>query len=228
MRKSKSEQKVNLVNRKLIILDIVCFVMLPLVIWNNGRVFFSDYIAMLLSTVPGFMYTIYRFRVERQFHITGLFIITSLFIGTTVDLLSGSAERMLWNQIYLGLFYVVVHFIALVIRRPFALYFAVDFVYLQGHPREETKRLFYQKGIFMWFQMIQLLFVIRGLFMAGLNTWLLKTYGVDGYNQMIIYRQIAGWFFGLLVAGMYIYINVPVRNYFQKQDAKTREKAEQI
>ena len=80
----------------------------------------------------------------------------------------------------------------------------------------------------MWFQMIQLLFVIRGLFMAGLNAGLLKTYGVDGYNQMIIYRQIAGWFFGLLVAGMYIYINVPVRNYFQKQDAKTREKAEQI
>ncbi len=38
------------------------------------------------STVPGFIYTIYRFAVEKQLNIMGLFIISSLFITTAVNL----------------------------------------------------------------------------------------------------------------------------------------------
>ncbi len=55
---------------------------------------------MLLSSVPGIIYTLYTFKKEKQFNVTGFFILITLISNTTVDLLSGSAERMLWNDAY--------------------------------------------------------------------------------------------------------------------------------
>src|SRR5699024_9901692 len=164
--------------------------------------------------VPGIFYTVYRFWKERQFNIIGIFIIGSLVLNTTVDLLSGSAEKMIINGIYLGLFYVVIHLVALLIRKPFALYFEVKFVALQGFHHKQSQDLYYSRGIIKWFQLIQFIFIIRRLFMAGLKMWLLQKYGVDGYGSMIIYRQVAGWFFGILITGLYLYTNVPINHYF--------------
>ncbi|MBU5467331.1 hypothetical protein KQI49_10905 [Virgibacillus sp. MSJ-26] len=213
-------------NRKLAAADIIFYMALPFIIWNYGKGFLGDYLAMLLSTVPGFIYTIYRFWKEKQFNIAGLFIISSLLLSTVVDLASGSAENMIWNGIYLGLFFTFIHMITLIIKRPLALYFAVDFVYLQqGHPREQSKKLFYQPGIFKWYQLIQSIFVIRGLFMAGLKTWLLQKYGVDGYGGMILYRQVAGWTFGALIMGLYFYSSVPINNYLKKLHGVKKEEA---
>lgn len=204
-------------NNRTILLELLFYVALPYCIWNFGREPFGDYAAMLLSTIPGFIYTIYRFVLDKQFNITGLFILCSLVLGTTVNLLSGSAEQMIWNGIYLGLFYTFLYFVALIIKRPLSLYFAVDFAYLQGHDRKNSKQLFNEKGIFKWFQFIEAIFVIRGLFMAALTVLLLKKYGVDGYGSMLIYKQIAGWIFGAIIMGMFFYINVPVRKHFAKQ-----------
>lgn len=215
-------------NQKFIILDLIFYAALPYIIWKYGRDPFGDYIAMLISTVPGFIYTIYRFIMERQFNVAGLFILGSLVLGTAVDLLSGSAERMIWNGIYLGLFYVFIHFIFLVIKRPLALYFAIDFAYLQGHKRKHSTTLFYQKGIFQWFQIIQTMFVVRGLFMAGLKTYLLQTYGVDGYGSMLIYRQVAGWVFGGIIMGLFCYTNVPIQNFFERQRAQLKSEQNRI
>src|SRR5699024_7755318 len=166
--------------KKLILLDMLFYAGLPYLLWKFGREPFGDYAAMLITTIPGFIYTIYRYIKEKQFNIAGIFIIGSLALGTTVNLLSGSASQMLWNGVYLGLFYVLIHFIAFLVKRPLALYFAVDFVYLQGFPRKESTHLFYQPGIFRWFQFIQVLFVVRGLFNAGLKVFLIQKFGVDG------------------------------------------------
>lgn len=204
-------------NKKIILLEVLFYVALPYIIWNFGRESLGDYVAMLISTLPGLVYTIYRFVLDKQFNITGLFILSSLALGTTVNLLSGSAEQMIWNGVYLSLFYTLLYFVALIIKRPFSLYFAVDFLYLQGHARKDCKLLFYQKGIFKWFQIIQVVFIIRGLFLAGLTLLLLKKYGVNGYGAMLIYKQIAGWIFTGLIIGLFFYINVPVRKFFAKQ-----------
>lgn len=90
---------------KFIGIEIIVFIALPYFIWNYGRDYTGDYYAMLLSTVPGFFYTIYRFSKDRQFNVGGLFILISLFIGTLVNLLSGSAVEMLWNSVWLGFAY---------------------------------------------------------------------------------------------------------------------------
>lgn len=204
-------------NNRLILFDLFFYAALPYIIWNFGREPFGDYVAMLVSTIPGIVYTIYRFILDKQYNIMGLFVLGSLALGTTVSLLSGSAEQMIWNGVYLSLFYSFLYFVALLIKRPFSLYFAIDFVYLQGHARKDSRALFYQKGIFKWFQYIQVVFVIRGLFMAGLTVFLLKKYGIDGYGEMLIYKKISGWIFSGLIMGMFFYINIPVRNFFAKQ-----------
>lgn len=61
-------------NKKLITLDLLCYGVIPFIIWNYGREPLGDYIAILLSTVPGFIYTVYRFAKENQLNIAGIFV----------------------------------------------------------------------------------------------------------------------------------------------------------
>ncbi|MGE7912884.1 VC0807 family protein [Lysinibacillus xylanilyticus] len=105
-------------NKILILFELIFYAALPYVIWNLGREPLGDYTAMLISTIPGIVYTIYRFILDKQFNITGLLILSSLALGTTVDLLSGSAEQMIWNGVYLSLFYTFLYIVTLMIKRP--------------------------------------------------------------------------------------------------------------
>ena len=188
------------------VLEIVFYVALPYLIWTNGREALGDYWAMLLSTVPGFIYTIVRFITERELNVTGVFILSSLFIGTIVDLLSGSAEKMLWNQLYLGLVFSGIYLVSLLIKKPLPLYFFVDIAYLQGYDRRASKKLFYRKEILKWFQWITVLFVVRGLTLAAMKAWMLNRYGVEAYTSLLIYRQLVGWAFGIF--GLFLYMAV--------------------
>ena len=215
-------------NVRFIVLDLIFYAAIPYIIWSYGRDPLGDYVAMLISTIPGFVYTCYKFIVEKQFNVTGLFILGSLALGTTVDLLSGSAEQMIRNGVYLGLFYTSIYVVAFVIKRPFPLYFAVDFAYLQGQARKDSATLFSQKGIFKWFQFIQVVFILRGLFMAGLTVFLLNKYGVDGYGSMLIYKKIAGWVFGIFITGMFFYVNVPIQNFLAAQNKHIQDRNESL
>jgi len=202
---------------RFILMDVIFYAAVPYLIWEYGRDLVGDYAAILISSVPGIVYTCYRFFVEKQFNITGLFILGSLVLDNVADILSGSAERMLQNDIYLGLFYVMIHLFAFIIKRPFSLYFAVDFAYMLGYKRKDSLWLYFQKGIFKWFQIIQLCFIIRGLFMAGLTAFLLQRYSVDGYGKMLIYKQVLGWFFSILITGLFIYINIPIQKFLESR-----------
>ena len=190
--------------KKFILLDIFCYVVIPYFIWNYGREPLGDYYAMLLSTIPGFLYTIYRFAKERKFNIAGLSILLALLLGTLVNLLSPDAESMLWNQVYIGFAYGMVFLVSVLIRKPLAMYFAIDFVYLQGFAKEDSLAMFSKKGIFMWFQLLTLLFFVNSAFQNSLKAWLISAHGADGYGEMLIYMKISGWiFYGLITAGFF-------------------------
>ncbi|MDE4085300.1 hypothetical protein PO902_09725 [Planococcus maritimus] len=191
--------------KNFILLDLICYVALPYFIWTYGREPLGDYYAMLFSTVPGFLYTIYRFSKERQFNVAGLSILLSLFLGTMVNLLSGGAENLLWNQVYLGYTFGLVYLISILVKKPLALQFAVDFVYLQGMPKNKSKALFSKKPIFLWFQLLTGLFFFTSLFQNSFKAWLIHSYGVDGYGEMLLYLKASGWFFyGLSIAGFFL------------------------
>lgn len=203
-------------NKKIVLLDLIVYAAIPYVIWNYGKEPLGEYLAMLLSTAPGFIYTIYRFFKEKSFNIAGVFIIVSLFIGTLVDLLSGSADKMLWNQIYLSYGFALVYLLSVIIKKPLLLYFAVDWNYLQGNPRKTSKILFYKRGNFAAFQLFTC-WIFFGLIVK--NTWklsLLLQYGVQGYDKMIIYMNIAGWVFSILnMVGM-VLVYIKINKYIKE------------
>ncbi|MDY0404519.1 MerR family transcriptional regulator [Virgibacillus sp. 179-BFC.A HS] len=200
-------------NKKLVILDLLCYAAIPYLIWTYGKESLGDYYAMLLSTVPGFIYTIYRFFSEREFNIAGLFILFSLLVGTTVDLLSGSADSMLWNQVWLSYGYVLVHVLSVLFKKPLALYFAVDWSYLQGHPRKQSKDLFSRPGLFAAFQWLTCWIAFCLVLKNTFKLHLILQYGVAGYDKVIIYMKIAGWVIGILNIAACILVSVKINNY---------------
>jgi hypothetical protein len=44
-----------------VLLDVVCYITFPLVVWHVAHGHIDDYYAMLISTVPGMAYKIYCF-----------------------------------------------------------------------------------------------------------------------------------------------------------------------
>jgi len=53
--------------------------------------------------------------------------------------------------------------------------------------------------------------------MAGLTAFLLQRYSVDGYGKMLIYKQVLGWFFSILITGLFIYINIPIQKFLESR-----------
>lgn len=207
-------------NRRLALLDIICYVAIPFIIWNYGREPFGDYWAIIFSTVPGLIYTIYRFWSERQFNILGIFIILSLLIDTTVNLLSGSAENMLWNQVYLGYGYAGVFLISVVLKRPLALYFMVDWAYIQGFARKNSISLYYRRELFTGFQVLTGLFIIRSIIQTSFKAWLLQKYGPESYGQMLIYLRISGWIFSGVITIAFIMMILKINKVVEKRIEK--------
>ncbi|MGD7044436.1 VC0807 family protein [Jeotgalibacillus proteolyticus] len=204
--------------KNIILLDILCYGVIPFLIWNQGRDLLGDYWAIILSTVPAIIYTVIRFFVERQFNIAGIFIVTSLLISTTVNLLSENALSMLWNQVYLGFSFAGLYLLSILFKKPLALYFMVDIAFLQGYPREGCKALFKEKGLFIWFQLLTAFFVLRGVTQNSLKAWLIDTYGADGYGQVIIYMNISGWIFSALIAAGYFFIGSKITRHLAEKN----------
>lgn len=114
------------------------YIAIPYLIWNQGKDIIGDYYAILLSTAPAFVYTIYTFIKDRQFNVTGLFIVITLLARTIIDLISGNAATMLNNQVYFMIGLAVVVLFTIVIKKPIGLYFFVDTAYLMGYKREDS------------------------------------------------------------------------------------------
>ena len=185
--------------KKSILFELLFFLIIPLFIWNFGRDILGDYWAILISTVPSLIFALIQFAVQKQFNFTGITTVSFLLVGVIVDLLSPNAEQMLWNGIYLSCLYSFLFLISIMIKRPIALYFSVDFAYLQGYKREDSKALFFRKELIAPFQWMTALFLFRNIFFIMLKSWMLVTYGLDGYNNMLIVVKICSWIFGGII-----------------------------
>src|SRR5665647_901748 len=123
------------------LMDLVIYLGVPLLIWNTCRSFLGDYLAMLLSTVPGIIYTLYTFFKEKQYSITGLFILATMIIGGILDVYSKTAHQMLWNMVYMNIGLVVFWCFTMAVKKPMALFFFIDYAYLHGVPKDHSLSL---------------------------------------------------------------------------------------
>lgn len=191
---------------KIVFWDVICYIVFPLLVWNFIRDDIGDYYAMLLSSVPGILYTVIRFYYIRSLQFFGIFMLANLVLSTLVDVLSGSAINLLWNRVYfavgVGLFFLG----SMVIKKPVALLFALDIMEMQGQPRKPLKEIFYQKKVFLVFQAITFVFVFREGLFAAWKAWLIKEYGVEAFDQALVLRQVLSWILtGVTVLG-YLYV----------------------
>lgn len=194
--------------KKKITLDIVFYLITPFFIWNYFRQGYGDYHAMLLTTLPGTVYTIYFFFKDKTYSITGLYMLFSLFLGRTMDIISNSAEGMLWNDIYLDIFYALFWSISIAIKKPMGMYMFIDYAYMRGYRRKDSERLYRRKELFKYFQYFSALFVLKSIERLLVKLWCIKTYGVDGFINISIIMKVNGWVLsGITAASVFLIID---------------------
>ena len=174
----------------LFLLDIILYFIFPLLFWNVGRGYFGDYITILFSTVPGILYTLYRFKMTESFNFTGLFIIFNLSSGIVVDVLSGSALQLLWNDVYVSLFLAVIYFLSYLLKKPIHLYFTLDILTLRGYDKSLTKEQLYEKKTLLLLNIVTLFYCIIECGYALIMVNWISMYGVEAFQLNVIFDNI--------------------------------------
>ena len=170
----------------MLIVDFVLFFFFPLVFWELCREVVGDYPAMILSTLPGILYSFYRFKNNARLNYTGICVILNLTAGLLVDLLSGSALQLLWNNVFYSAALLFIYSVSVAARKPVYLYFTLDLMVMRGYDRKVTKELFFEKKTYKLFQLITLIYCANELiYILCLSTWIMK-YGVEAYRLDII------------------------------------------
>lgn len=202
----KKLNKGALMNKYILFLDLLFYLALPLLIWNYGRLYMGDYTAILVSSSVGILYSIYRFYTMKKVSFTGMYILISLLIKIFIEFFAGSALQLLWNHIYYDFVTALFFLVTIVIKKPASLYLTLDIVELQGNDRALMKDLFYRGRIFSVFNVITLVFCFRELVLAVTRIILVGRFGVDAYDEGIIYQQVISWIFTIIAGVGFIYV----------------------
>jgi hypothetical protein len=191
---------------KAVLPDILFYIAIPLIMWNTLRESLGDYITMLLASVPGILYALFSFIKQKRINFIGLFMLVTLGIGTLIDLLAGSALQMLWNNVYYGAFIGFFFIASMLVKRPIAYYFALDGAEMIGYERSSVKTYFSVKKTMIVFYLITFCLGIRSLIIAAVNVYLIREYGVEAFDQGIIFKQILTWTFTIITTLGFLYV----------------------
>ena len=191
---------------KAIFFDLLFYIVIPLVMWNTLRESLGDYATMLLASVPGIVYAVFSFIKERRINFIGLFMLITLAIGTLIDILSGSALQMLWNNVYYGVFIGFVFIASMLVKRPIAYYFALDGGEMMGYERSSVKMFLSSKKKIIALHLITLCYGLRSIIVSGVNVHLLRQYGVEAFDQGIVFKQVVTWTITIITAFGFLYV----------------------
>lgn len=184
----------------LVVLDLLFYGVFPYLMWAAAKHSVSDYHALLLSTSPSFAYSLVRFAMERQWNVTGLFLIVTLLTSTAIDLASGNAEAMIKNNILTLFGFGMFFLITMAVKRPMAAYFFADAanVWL-GEKKKRSVQDYRKPELLPYFQGLTLLFAFRYLFIALAKWSMFEYYGVNGYGMLIWWRVALSFGFGAVI-----------------------------
>ncbi|WP_088071263.1 VC0807 family protein [Gottfriedia luciferensis] len=184
----------------LIIYDLILYLVFPLVLYKFLKPYLGDYWAMIVPTIPGILYTLFRFWYTKQFNITGIFIISTMTVSTAVDLLAGNAKNLILYNVYYHFALVVVFLLLLALKKPLPYYFMIDIAAIQGQDREESKKLYKHPSLFKLFQYLFVAWIIKDLVFAFAQWWMVDTYGIKAYYSRTIIFTVGGYVFGIIMA----------------------------
>ncbi len=191
---------------KAIFFDLLFYIAIPLIMWNTLRESLGDYATMLLASVPGIVYAVLSFIKERRINFIGLFMLITLAMGTLIDILSGSALQMLWNNVYYGAFIGFIFIASMLVKRPIAYYFALDGGEMMGYERSSVKMYLSAKRTMIVLHLITFCYGLRSIVVAGVNVYLIRQYGVEAFDQGIVFKQIVTWTITIITAFGFLYV----------------------
>ena len=192
--------------KKAVLFDLLFYMVIPLIMWNTLRESLGDYATMLLASVPGIIYTVFSFIKNGRINFLGLFTLITLVIGTVIDILSGSALQMMWNNVYYGAFIGFVFIASMLVKRPIAYYFALDGGEMMGYERSSVKMFLSSKKKMTVLHLITLCYGLRSMIVAAVNVQLLRQYGVEAFDQGIVFKQIVTWTITIITAVGFLYV----------------------
>ncbi|MBD3109274.1 hypothetical protein IEO70_13045 [Bacillus sp. AGMB 02131] len=185
-------------------IDLLFTLFLPMVIWNVGKDALGDYYAILLSTVPGFIYGVTIFILSKRFNLFGFFLLFNLLLGGLVDILSGNMENMLRNQMYISIGYALIILVLLLIKRPLPLYFIVDIAVSMGYDRKESMDFFRQSDLYKFVLFMTIISIVQNTASGLIKGFYLYMDGAIEYTFILLMLRISsGIFFainGVLIA----------------------------
>ncbi|MEN1934747.1 VC0807 family protein [Paenibacillus sp. 102] len=204
---------------KKVVFDLIFYLVFPFVIWKFAKTHIDPYYAMLISSVPGILYTLYCFKKEKQLNVTGFFILITLIANTTVDLLSGSAERMLWNDAYYHIVLGLIVICTIFIKKPLMLYFAADIAVLQGHDRDKSRILYRDKLIYPALQYLTLFFGLQFILKSFLKIYFISVFGVEGYGEMRAIMTAVGWGISICIGIGFVWVNNKIHAVIEQNES---------
>lgn len=170
--------------------DFVFYFLVPIFCWEIGRRYLSDYIAMIISSLPGIIYSIERLRQTGKLSFTAFYLLINIMIELSIDLLSGSALQLLWNTAIYSLVLCLVSLISCIVNKPLFLYFSLDILVQQDYDRKITKQEFTNPAAIKILKALTLINGIRELIFALLLMHLIKKFGVEIYTFSILIDRL--------------------------------------
>lgn len=170
----------------LLLFDFILYFIFPLFFWEFARSYIGDYITMLLSTVPGILYTLFRFNLTERFNFTGIFIILNLSFGVLLDVLSVSAQQLQWNNVFYAIALAIIYLISYFLKKPIHLFFTLDIMVLKGYDKTITKKFFYEKKPLKLFNILTIIYSISECVYALIMIKWISIYGVEAFHLDIL------------------------------------------
>lgn len=199
------------------LLDLIFYIIFPLIVWNEMKDILGEYYAMLLSTVPGVVYSLYRFKQLKRLNLLGLVLLGNLIVSTLLTVLSNSAIQALWNEVYYNSCLAVLLLITCFNNKPFAKYVALDLAEMQGRSRTIMRNLFLESNVLKIFKFITLALALHFASLAAVMTKLIQNYGTEAFSKGIIIKQVLSLgFYGLAFVG-FIYSAKVVNENIKKE-----------
>ncbi|MDF2935182.1 MAG: hypothetical protein K0Q90_555 [Paenibacillaceae bacterium] len=166
-----------------------------------------DYYLILITGIPGILYTLLTLAIRKKANFTGIFLLATMLIDSALDLLAGSVCNMFvygfWQSTAMTLFYGV----TLLVRRPLSMYFALDVAELQGYNRQACRKLYHQPKPWRLLKLVTALMGLKSLGFAVIKwTVLTRFYSESlgklliGYDNYLFYVRIYNWVWGAVIA----------------------------
>lgn len=192
--------------KKRILLDLLVYLIIPLLCWNLFRGTISDYWLITIGLVPGLIYTIVTVAIEKEWSISGVFLLVMISLNLVVNLLSSTATQALWNPVWLSAATIVFYVLTMAAKRPFGIFFFIDYAHRMGMPRERAVKLYGHPANIGHFYKFTAFLMLREVVTILVRAVLLTIYGVDGYNQVSVGNSVVNYAFTGLTVVYVIYI----------------------